>query len=183
MYYNKKARDEMAVFTARQVNVERKETYAKNSVDQKVRIVTYTPKLDIAINAFVAKLVVKYNNSGKVIEAFFEDKTSNITVIKQQEFNEIMEGDNPNISVTKHGYIIPFNEKKLMVTLNFSSCFQIIDTFELEQYRKIKGKLVDVKDEKLIFLDNKKSKIEVPFSITSDFTSQSPVFWLCIEGK
>lgn len=183
MYYNKKARNEMSVFIGRQVAVERKEIYNKNSIGQKERIVTYTAKLDIAINAFVAKLVVKYDKSGKVIEAFFEDKNSNITAIKQPKFNEIMEGNNPNIRVTKHGYIIAFNEKRLMVTLNFSSCFQIINIFEFEQYRKIKCKLVDVKDEKLIFLDNKKSKIEVPFSIISDFTSQSPVFLLCIEGE
>lgn len=80
--------------------------------------IVYRPKATIAMNEFVAEIVVCYDLAGKVINMYFTDKDGRNQEIKITKILEIMEGKNPRIKVSK-GLIMIGNDNAMVTTKKF----------------------------------------------------------------
>lgn len=147
------------------------------------RTIRYQSVSNVSMNVFVKEIVVKYNPDDTVKEAYYIDTINEIHEIVLSDFYKIMEGDTPNIKVTRDGAIIVFNKDKLIVTLDFSH-YQLIDVSELREVGKFYGELTDVEGNNFIFYDkNYNDKKKIPFTIETNFVSQAHVIILYLDKE
>lgn len=132
-------------------------------------IKAYKTDSAISINKFVKEV---YFAKGKTDEAYYLDTQNEEHKILIAPFFDIMNGDTPDIKVSKEGVIIVFNKEDLIATLDFND-YQLISVDELRVVGDISGELETIKGNNLVFYDrNYHRRIEIPFHIEYDFTSQ-----------
>lgn len=138
----------------------------------------YTTFSAISINKFVKEI---YFAKGKKDEAYYLDTKKEEHEILIAPFFDIMNGDTPDIKVSKEGVIIVFNKEDLIATLDFND-YQLISVDELRVVGDISGELETIKGNNLVFYDrNYHRRIEIPFHIEYDFTPQGSGVTLALD--
>ena len=141
-------------------------------------IKAYKTDSAISINKFVKEV---YFAKGKTDEAYYLDTQNEEHKILIAPFFDIMNGDTPDIKVSKEGVIIVFNKEDLIATLDFND-YQLISVDELRVVGDISGELETIKGNNLVFYDrNYHRRIEIPFHIEYDFTPQGSGVTLALD--
>lgn len=147
------------------------------------KTVRYQSVSNVSMNVFVKEVFVVYNPDDTVKEAYYIDTKNETNKIVLADFYKIMEGDTPNIKVTRDGAIIIFNKDKLIVTLDFSN-YQLINVSELREVGRFYGELEDIEENYFIFYDrNYNDKKRIPFTIETNFASQASVVILYLDKE
>lgn len=190
MYYDKLERERNARYFDRKVEIisttEIKQVKTVIEGIEKLsiqKIVTYKPSDGLYFNIYISSITVIYDTNNKT-RAWYTDAKGEKHEIVLSQFFRIMDGDTPNIKVTKDGYIIAFNKEELIVFFDFSDNYQFIYIEELTEIGRFSGKLEDVEGNEFIFVDEYyKNKMRIPFTINTKLLHNGFPIYLEIEEK
>lgn len=157
-----------------------------SSIEPKVepRTIRYQSVSNVSMNVFVKEIFIKYNPDNTVKEAYYIDTKNETHEIALSDFYKIMSGDINNIKVTRDGVIIVYNRDRLMVTLDFSDHYQLIDVDELRKVGKFYGHLSNIEENNFIIYDeNYYDEKRIPFTIETNFSSQASLVTLYLDKE